>query len=320
MPSIEDYLLDSVIYLYPSVSHARDGERAGGTGFLVGVPSNRHENLVFLYAVTNSHVVGPQEGNSPVIRLNTQDGRTDVIPFTPENWFHHPYRDDVAVCPVDLGPTHHKYSYVPRSMFITEEDITAKQTVVGDDVLFLGRFVTHEGKQRNLPTARFGNIAMLPWEPIRTERGINQQSFLVEARSLSGYSGSPVFTWDFTFGGGAGTRQLLGADCGHLRDFKRVVGKDGKPLEDEWYVEQNSGMMIVVPAWKLAELLETEELSAMREEEEREHERLSRGVALDVASSEAPQEEGEGLTRDQFFDALRKAARPIRRSPDEEGS
>lgn len=53
-------------------------------------------------------------------------------------------------------------------------------------MFFLGRFVTHDGKQRNLPTVRFGNLATMPWEPVLTERGLRQESFLVEARSLSG--------------------------------------------------------------------------------------------------------------------------------------
>jgi hypothetical protein len=42
----------------------------------------------------------------------------------------------------------------------------------------LGRYVDHDGVQRNAPTARFGHVAMLPFEPIRQpESGLLQESF-----------------------------------------------------------------------------------------------------------------------------------------------
>jgi hypothetical protein len=50
----------------------------------------------------------------------------------------------------------------------------------------------HEGRQKNSPTARFGNIAQMPNEPVIIKR-FEQECFLVEARSIGGYSGSPVF-------------------------------------------------------------------------------------------------------------------------------
>jgi hypothetical protein len=45
----------------------------------------------------------------------------------------------------------------------------------------VGRFINHEGKQRNLPALRYGNIAMMPLEPIiQQETGITQESFFVK--------------------------------------------------------------------------------------------------------------------------------------------
>jgi hypothetical protein len=41
------------------------------------------------------------------------------------------------------------------------------------------------------------------------------------------------------------------------------------PLSEGWGIKQNTGMMIVVPAWKLAELLDDEGLVEMREDEGR---------------------------------------------------
>jgi hypothetical protein len=37
VPRIPDNILDCVVYLYPSEAAAQDGERFGGSGFLIGV-------------------------------------------------------------------------------------------------------------------------------------------------------------------------------------------------------------------------------------------------------------------------------------------
>lgn len=286
MPRIENELLDSVVYLYPSEQAAKDGERVGGTGFLVGIRSDRCEELVFHYAVTNSHVI--REGESPVVRLNTHDGEKAVIPMAADQWVHHLDGDDVAACPIQLGK-HFRYAYVPKETFVTEDHLRMHERYgPGDDVFILGRFVTHEGKQRNLPTARFGNLAMLPWEPIyHRSRGINQESFLVEVRSLSGFSGSPVFIYRMAYGGvrapsGVWKPRLLGIDWCHIADYKPVLDSTTKePIPNKRCVEQNSGFMGVVPAWKLAELLDLENLAVLRRAAEQQHVNASAGVVLD---------------------------------------
>jgi len=51
----------------------------------------------------------------------------------------------------------------------------------------MGRFVNAEGRLRNVPTLRFGTIAQIPIEKVD-----GQVSFLVEARSIPGFSGTPV--------------------------------------------------------------------------------------------------------------------------------
>jgi hypothetical protein len=191
VPRIPDDTLDSVIYLYPSVADAESGEKVGGTGFLVGIPSEVHEGVTYQYAVTNSHVI--REGNSPVIRLNTQDGATDVLELSRDDWVHHQYGDDLAVCPLEFSLDTHKFSLLARDWFLTKEEMDEYDIGPGDDVFMAGRFVQHEGRQRNTPVVRFGNLSMMPYEPVTNMRGIKQESFIVEMRSLSGFSGSPVF-------------------------------------------------------------------------------------------------------------------------------
>ena len=89
MPRIPDDLIDIIIYLYPSVQAAQDGEQFGGSGFLVGVRSQTYPDdttKAHNYAVTNSHVI--REGSSPIVRLNTQDGRTEILELRESDWLH----------------------------------------------------------------------------------------------------------------------------------------------------------------------------------------------------------------------------------------
>src|SRR5207248_2655066 len=102
--------------------------------------------------------------------------------------------DDVAIAPIALEEAKYKAIPITPQMFVTPEDI--RWFAPGTDTMMIGRFITHEGRQRNTPAVRFGNVSMLPFEPVRTERGgLKQRSFLVEERSLSGFSGSAVFVY-----------------------------------------------------------------------------------------------------------------------------
>ncbi len=169
---------------------------------------------------------------------------------------------------------------VPIEMLCSKEKIDEFNIGPGDEVFIAGRFVHHEGTQKNLPTARFGNIAMLPHEPIRHGRGHLQESFLVECRSLAGYSGSPVFlfclplVWDNVRKQPNVPIQLLGLDWGHLHDLEPLIDKAATRINGgrkvkvnpNWAVESNTGMACVVPAWKILELLNMEDFVKKREE------------------------------------------------------
>jgi hypothetical protein len=295
MPRIDDLILNSIVYLYPSVTAAENGDGVGGTGFLVAVPSATAARRHYSYAVTNSHVI--REAKAPVIRLNRPDKGTIVLDLAVDDWTHHPNGDDVAITgPLLLEPTKVQASLLPLELFITEGIIQDQEIGPGDDTFMIGRFKAHEGRERNLPTVRFGSISMMPLEPVRHQRGIKQESFLVETRSLGGYSGSPVFVHipsssvrpkdrlkrrerqvrgitadltddlEFSVHGESGP-WLLGIDYGHLPLFDAVLERDHKTPVDSGYVAaSNSGLMGVVPAWRLAELLNSPEIEKVRQD------------------------------------------------------
>jgi hypothetical protein len=149
----------------------------------------------------------------------------------------------------------------------------------------VGRFLNHEGKQRNLPSVRFGNIAQMPNEKIRQEfrNNFDQESFLVECRAIGGFSGSPVFVYIAEYenewrpaalpriAGGLPPR-LLGIEWGILSKWEPVCDAHGRPVgrpqPDSLQVDTNSGMMGVVPAWKLAEILNLPIFADQRKKDE----------------------------------------------------
>jgi hypothetical protein len=147
--------------------------------------------------------------------------------------------------------------------------------VSGDETYTVGRFINHEGKQQNTPCVRFGNIAMMPLEPIRMKySAVGQECFLIEAHSLGGFSGSPVFVAltpspfredekvrELSSGNG----YLLGVACGHSFDWERTKESDrNSPTEDGRGITLNTGLMCVIPAWRLRDLLHSPALISER--------------------------------------------------------
>jgi hypothetical protein len=286
MPRIPDKFLDCVVYLYPSEAAAEDGEHLGGSGFVIGIPLDDDHKDCITAIVTNKHVI--ERGNM-VARLNTVDNKTDVIALDGDPWFHHPDGDDVAVCLIGLHEGVHKFHFIPPGNFCTRDRVNFLNVGPGDDCFLVGRFISRDGKQRNSPTVRFGNIAQMPGEPIIQSDGFQQESYLVEARSIPGYSGSPVFIQipqappqmqfpsevseairkdmvEQIYGQTGHIRAtlpipvgpwLLGIDYCHLHGADKIISKvTGEPVSNDWFVRANSGMMGVVPVWKLEEILE----------------------------------------------------------------
>jgi len=295
VPRIPEEWLNSVVYLYPSVEAARQEtprSGAGGTGFIVSLPFENQalsKTLVHHYVVTNDHVrVGAK-----AMRINLKGEGSDVLIIDGSEWFEHPDGDDVAIRPLELSQNH-QYAAVNRSMMLSSEMQDKYNFGPGDEVTFIGRYVDLEGKVHNVPTVRTGIVSVFPAEPIyQKERVHNQTTILVEARSLSGYSGSPVFvtlsphiegTIDeapFVTSLRGSPCFLLGIDYGHHPLRSPVIEKEnghpsgGDKTRDDLYIESNSGMMMIVPAERLLTLLDSPDVVERRREEERNIEELA---------------------------------------------
>jgi len=356
MPRIHDSYVDVVVYVYRSKSDAVAGVRYGGSGFLVQVPLVDNQDWSELYVVTNRHVV--RKAKTPVLRLNRRDGEVEYFVTTQDQWVFHADGDDIAILPLDT--THIEQLRIrPLELdsFLTHALVIKQDVGIGDDVFMIGRFINHEGKQRNAPAIRFGNIAMMPIEKIVLEDGLAQESFLVEIGSLPGYSGSPVFLYSLTASSdfserdlraeeeafinedadimraksGPGTTvtggdpqlfakvrasflhkgpYLLGIDSCHLHTIEPIRDKNGRVIPEGLTVRTNSGMAGVIPAWKIADLLNGEELTEMRRHEDAKITSRKNESSASLDSSETNEKQPH-FTKADFESALKKASRRI---------
>jgi hypothetical protein len=253
--------------------------RPRATAFLVEVEDQQGR---WKYLVTAEHVISLLQNNCHEIWLRANE-RGDRPPWeekvAPDSWwFGHRDRNglltDVAVAPIALN-AESELDAVPingqRSVAATRDVIESHKIGVGDEIAVSGLFRSHYGLQRNIPIVRIGNLAMLAAEPVMTRIG-DVEAHLIEARSIGGLSGSPVFVNMAPFKMPA-TRDrpkvfhlyLLGLIHGHF---------DIKNLNDDVVVEQeqgattgiHTGIGVVIPVEKIIETIFQPELVDIREQ------------------------------------------------------
>jgi hypothetical protein len=349
MPRIPQNIINGVFYLYRDRADALAGLNPGGTGFIVqytgvGVFSTHY------YGVTNHHVAC-RDGFS-VIRINTKDGGTDIIDLGPEQWEFLPGRYDVAVVPLTLDPNLHEIAAVGTHMF--EEPDSERRSMggndigVGEDVFMVGLFVDHDGVTVNVPSARFGNISMMP-NPLATieqPTGYKGISFVVDMHSRTGFSGSPVYVFR-TFGSdltndffGHEFESLIIRDSGgsfgksgrmRVRNYFKLLGIHWGQFPERWelsdksrleetrkaglitdgrYVEGMSGMTCVIPAWQICEVLDMPKLKGPRDKAiaEAEHP-MGQGFKKPKAESVLPDTDENPNHKADFDRLLNKAVK-----------
>lgn len=203
MPVLPRNVVNCVFYLYRSVDDAKAGRSPCGTGFVVAVCTMPHVRTPkFYYGVTNWHVA-IRDGAS-VVRINSVDGGVDVIEFDPSEWEFMPGGHDIAAIELNLDSKVHDLSAVDVRMLLSRPSsgMTLNELIaVGDDTFMVGLFADNSGVELNIPSARFGNVSMLPHEmaTVKEPTGLRGANFIVDMHSRTGFSGSPVFAYR-TFG------------------------------------------------------------------------------------------------------------------------
>ena len=158
-------------------------------------------------------------------------------------------------------------------MGITEELMSRYQVGLGDEVFITGLFKHHYGESRNIPIVRTGNIASLTEEKVSTKKFGAIDAYLIEARSIGGLSGSPVFLHlgvTRMFDGKVKIIEnelpifLFGLVHGHFDVSETAIDfvvEDKNPEGRRDNV--NTGMAIIVPFHKIIEVMEAYETSGI---------------------------------------------------------
>ena len=271
-----------------------------GSVFFVGMNLPSEPEHYAIYAVTAKHVIDgirqhATDGKA-VIRVNLRDGMGVHISDTKvDDWLSHPDDPytDVALVPVNINERADILAY-PIDKFATKETIVRERIGIGDETFLTGLFSWHIGKKRNVPVVRVGNIAAMPEEPIEAkwkDTFVSMDAYIVECRSISGLSGSPVFvnlgvlrfpqvespSADKPFS----KFFLLGLMRGHWELPQPTT--DDPIMSDSITPSVNVGMAIVVPAQKILEVLNQPTLTQLRQDIAHEN-KLRRAATADPKS------------------------------------
>jgi|ERR1035441_2503475 hypothetical protein len=297
------------------------------TGFIVSIPSELPGDILDRYAffVTAKHVASDLGSREIYFLVNKKGGGIMRLSANGRPWFLHPTDKtaDVAIISVDVDPEADIMGIMVED-FVSADDLanlqgpSSQKVGVGDEVFATGLFTAAPGSSRILPIVRHGNLAMIPSEQIETEIGY-ADVYLVEARSIGGLSGSPVWVRTHI--------QLVVQHEGILKPANVVgPGKFLGLMHGHWDIKEseinnplivhdrkrgvNLGIGIVVPASKIRETIYQPILVELRKEMEK---MLNKRSIPGIDSAKPNNKEAEQtiFTKEDFEVALKKASRKI---------
>jgi hypothetical protein len=266
---VVDDFLKSVAFIAEIVDSDTNGDNLDyvATGFFVTIPILQLPGRSFHYFVTAAHVARSVIAKNIWFVANNKSGGVSTIKHSGAStnehqfeWFYHPTdpHADVAVVNIAIDPAL-DIVCVPLDLFVNPAIVAQRGIGVGDEVFTVGLFSHAPGRSRNMPIVRYGTIAMLPDEEIYVGSGFTS-AHLIEARSIGGLSGSPVFVRetrglslpDRSHLQGIGNQYFLGLMYGH---WDMDESQMNKPLANTCLRGVNMGIAIVVPAGKILETI-----------------------------------------------------------------
>jgi hypothetical protein len=158
-------------------------------------------------------------------------------------------------------------------MVCNEAVIRDKGIGPGEELSIVGLFRTHHGVDRMIPVVRTGHLAVMREEPVKTKYCGYVDAYLIEAMSIGGLSGSPVFVnmapMRIVNGKAIFTKgkqfYLLGLMHGHFDvtnlNEDVVSDSDGGSL-----ASINAGLGVVIPAEKIVDTIAHPEYVKMRKQ------------------------------------------------------
>lgn len=241
--------------------------RLVGSGFFLGRAQETGKATSVRF-VTARHVIDGIRARALTevyLRMNRTQGDAIWIRSNITDWFSHPTDKSIDVAMLACGiPAEYDHVVLPLSLCATEEVLLQQEVGLGDEVFITGLFRHYHGSRRNIPIVRVGNVACLIEEKIQTKEFGEIDAYLIEARSIGGLSGSPVFLnlgvvrrvqGQVKFSQGGPVFFLFGLVHGHYDvsaagiDNSHTDGVD--PLTPE---RVNTGIAIVVPFQRIDEV------------------------------------------------------------------
>jgi hypothetical protein len=242
---------------------ANGEHKFAGSGFFIGANDGNGRSTKTRF-VTARHVIDGirDKGLDEVyLRFNTREGGSAWEPTKLTHWLPH-IDKSVDVSIIQLGTDNYDHLVLPLEMGATDATMTELQISLGDEVFITGMFHHYLKGRRNTPIVRVGNIASLREQRIQASAFGEMDAFLIEARSLGGLSGSPVFA-NLGYSRRVGKKTLswehprvllLGLIHGHFD--VRADAIDGAAKVDQLSAERvNTGIAVVVPFQKVLEVL-----------------------------------------------------------------
>ena len=277
---IADDIRKAVVFLGVEDPSRDDEFRPVGTAFLIGYEGAR-------YLVTVKHVA-QGIGDAPfLIRVNHTDGGAGNILLEEDSlrWFTHSDPSvDLAVAPFQFDLRAVGLDIKLIAMMGEKWLLKPNNFECGDLCYTVGLFQFLSGKRRNLPVVHSGNIALLPSDeliPVRDWDKAGQGSkhvegYLVQSESVQGLSGAPVFARHVIEFNGIPAGDGTTVDAYLMQKSLALLGVwqgawDARPDEVRAQslgqgVRVPVGMGVVVPAIKIAEILEMPDATKAREE------------------------------------------------------
>ncbi len=320
---VDDRIKKAVVFLGKKTKHGPFVPY--GTGFLVRSAIGSHG---YQQIVTAKHVIEDINSDVVHVRVNTRSGSAEILDTDTAHWHDHANEDiDLAVCPTMIPMDcydimHHRID----DGVLNEKVISDREIGVGDEVFIAGMFVSRLGESRNIPIVRIGNIAAMAEEPIRTDYGYHD-AYLIEARSIGGLSGSPVFVhlpiWRHMKDGSVVQLKgmswylmgmLLGHDLIANPEDALAIRSEAAPEESEdeedrlsRLVPLNTGIGIVLPIQYVIEAIEQPEIVEKRMSKLKNASRKT-GYVADSAARPAPSTTADNPSHKEDFNRLLDAA------------
>lgn len=235
-----------------------------GTGFFVLMRDNQNTDTTnFGYLIMTRSAITKLNGSffdSIYIRINRKDGYSDTITIpmvqngAPRYFLHPDSAVDLAMVPAFPDGNRYDFLFTPVGMIAPIDFLKQQDISEGDELFYTGMFDSHLGMFKNIPVVQFGKISQLSEEKYRTENGYTEL-YLLDVAASVGSNGSPMYYYDEAVKNGdkiivPAKLLLAGIISGNYGNGNNA-----------------SGLIGVVPAYKLTELLTTPTVVKEREKE-----------------------------------------------------